>query len=178
MPRSGQAHDVGNALHPRLRSVPLPNLPTQFDSTPGLDEIGLWQRARPFLSHTPKARLRIATSSGLFANTARSFSPSTDAAEPPSLFSKKGFYGTLMEWAMRDEHFKTQLFRFVDVLPTLSSSGEVARHLTGISRRQTSSSSPLPCGSGLKAAGGARGCFGAGVKAQVTGHGAAVHARQ
>jgi Proline utilization A N-terminal domain len=44
-----------------------------------------------------------------------------DAAEPPSVFSKKGFYGSLMEWAMRDEHFKTQLFRFVDVLPALNS---------------------------------------------------------
>src|SRR6266850_1439071 len=39
-----------------------------------------------------------------------------DAAEPPSFFSRKGFYASLMEWAMRDEHFKTQLFRFVDVL--------------------------------------------------------------
>src|SRR5439155_5813439 len=52
-----------------------------------------------------------------------------DADEPPSLFSKKGFYGALMDWAMRDEHFKTQLFRFVDVLPTLTSSSEVSRHL-------------------------------------------------
>src|SRR5439155_20840552 len=52
-----------------------------------------------------------------------------DAAEPPSVFSKKGFYGALMDWAMRDEHFKTQLFRFVDVLPTLTSSSEVSRHL-------------------------------------------------
>ena len=52
-----------------------------------------------------------------------------EAAGPPSLFSKKGFYGTLMEWAMRDERFKTQLFRFVDVLPTLASSSEVSRHL-------------------------------------------------
>src|SRR5438128_6702403 len=52
-----------------------------------------------------------------------------DAAEPPSLFSKKGFYGALMDWAMRDEHFKTQLFRFVDVLPTLTSSSEIAGHL-------------------------------------------------
>src|SRR5215510_7425361 len=52
-----------------------------------------------------------------------------DAAEPPSLFSKKGFYGALMDWAMRDEHFKTQLFRFVDVLPTLTSSAEIASHL-------------------------------------------------
>lgn len=52
-----------------------------------------------------------------------------DAADGPALFSKKGFYGALMEWAMRDEHFKTQLFRFVDVLPTLTSSSEVGRHL-------------------------------------------------
>ena len=44
-----------------------------------------------------------------------------DAAEPPSLFSRKGFYGTLMEYSMRDDHFKTQMFRFVDVLPTLNS---------------------------------------------------------
>src|SRR5438046_20985 len=50
------------------------------------------------------------------------------AADPPSLFSKKGFYGALMDWAMRDEHFKTQLFRFVDVLPTLNSSAEITRH--------------------------------------------------
>src|SRR5207302_6668291 len=52
-----------------------------------------------------------------------------DAAPAPSLFSKKGFYGSLMEWSMKDEHFKTQLFRFVDVLPTLSSSSEISRHL-------------------------------------------------
>ena len=25
-----------------------------------------------------------------------------DAAGPPSLFSKQGFYGTLMDWAVRD----------------------------------------------------------------------------
>ena len=43
-----------------------------------------------------------------------------DSAETPTLFSKKGLYGALMEWAMRDEQFKIQLFRFVDVLPTLT----------------------------------------------------------
>src|SRR6266436_1527404 len=52
-----------------------------------------------------------------------------DQTEPPSLFSSKGFYGTMMDWSMRDELFKTQLFRFVDVLPTLTSSSEIARHL-------------------------------------------------
>src|SRR5439155_7990616 len=52
-----------------------------------------------------------------------------DEAKQPSIFSKKGLYGALMEWSMADERFKTQLFRFVDVLPTLTSSSEVARHL-------------------------------------------------
>jgi hypothetical protein len=35
---------------------------------------------------------------------------------------------------MRDERFKTQLFRFVDVVPALTSSGETSRYLKGISR--------------------------------------------
>src|SRR5256886_9786417 len=91
-----------------------------------------------------------------------------DEAGPPSVFSKKGFYGALMEWAMRDEHFKTQLFRFVDVLPTLGSASEVARHLKeylGDDQVQLSPALRM----GLKAAGGAGWLFGAGVKAQVTG---------
>jgi RHH-type transcriptional regulator, proline utilization regulon repressor / proline dehydrogenase / delta 1-pyrroline-5-carboxylate dehydrogenase len=91
-----------------------------------------------------------------------------DAAEPPSLFSKKGFYGTLMDWAMRDEYFKTQLFRFVDVLPTLRSSGEVARHLTEYLGDEQLKLSPA-LRLGLKAAGGASWLLGTGVKAQVTG---------
>ena len=47
----------------------------------------------------------------------------------PSLFGGKDFYGRLMEWAMRDPVFKTQMFRFVDVLPTLTSSGDVVGHM-------------------------------------------------
>jgi RHH-type transcriptional regulator, proline utilization regulon repressor / proline dehydrogenase / delta 1-pyrroline-5-carboxylate dehydrogenase len=47
----------------------------------------------------------------------------------PALFSKKGAYARLMEWSMKDPAFKTQLFRFVDVLPSLNSSGEIVRHL-------------------------------------------------
>lgn len=52
-----------------------------------------------------------------------------DARPTPSLFSRKGVHGRMMEWAMQDPAFKTQLFRFVDVLPSLSSSAEVVRHL-------------------------------------------------
>lgn len=91
-----------------------------------------------------------------------------DAAEPPSIFSKKGFYGTLMDWAMRDEQFKTQLFRFVDVLPTLSSSAEVSRHLREYLDNDEVKISPA-LRMALKAAGGASWLVGAGVKTQVTG---------
>src|SRR5436309_11889154 len=91
-----------------------------------------------------------------------------DSAESPSLFSKKGFYGALMDWAMRDEHFKTQLFRFVDVLPMLTPSSEISRHLKEyLGDEQTKLSPALRLG--LKAAGGMSWLFGAGVKAQVTG---------
>jgi RHH-type transcriptional regulator, proline utilization regulon repressor / proline dehydrogenase / delta 1-pyrroline-5-carboxylate dehydrogenase len=47
----------------------------------------------------------------------------------PSLFGDKNVTGRLMEWAMRDPVFKTQMFRFVDVLPTLTSPGNVVKHL-------------------------------------------------
>jgi RHH-type proline utilization regulon transcriptional repressor/proline dehydrogenase/delta 1-pyrroline-5-carboxylate dehydrogenase len=47
----------------------------------------------------------------------------------PSLFRDKDFYGRLMEWSMRDPMFKIQMFRFVDVLPTLSSPDDVVRHM-------------------------------------------------
>ena len=46
-----------------------------------------------------------------------------------SLFSKDFWYGSIMDWSMKNEHFKTQMFRFVDVLPSLNSGTEVARHL-------------------------------------------------
>lgn len=52
------------------------------------------------------------------------------AAHPaPGILSKKGAYARLMEWSMRDPAFKAQLFRFVDVLPSLRSSAEIVSHL-------------------------------------------------
>src|SRR5204863_8537814 len=48
---------------------------------------------------------------------------------PESLFSKAGFYQRLMTLSMRDERFKTQLFRFVAVLPSLRRSSEIIQHL-------------------------------------------------
>jgi RHH-type proline utilization regulon transcriptional repressor/proline dehydrogenase/delta 1-pyrroline-5-carboxylate dehydrogenase len=52
-----------------------------------------------------------------------------DAAPTPALLSKKGLYGKLMEWSMTDPEFKTQLFRFVDVLPALEDPADLVRHL-------------------------------------------------
>ncbi|OQW49304.1 MAG: 1-pyrroline-5-carboxylate dehydrogenase [Proteobacteria bacterium SG_bin7] len=46
-----------------------------------------------------------------------------------SLFKKERWYGRIMDWSMKNQSFKTQMFRFVDVLPYLKSSSEVARHL-------------------------------------------------
>jgi len=90
-----------------------------------------------------------------------------ETTEAPSLFTKKGLQGALMEWAMRDERFKTQLFRFVDVLPTLSSSGEISRHLKEyLDPDSVQLSATLR--TALKAATGASWLLGAGVKSQVT----------
>src|SRR5881296_3411924 len=48
---------------------------------------------------------------------------------PERLFSKAGFYQRLMTLSMRDDRFKTQLFRFVAVLPSLRRSSEIIQHL-------------------------------------------------
>ena len=49
--------------------------------------------------------------------------------QAPSLF-EKGYWTTkMMDWAMHDEAFKTEMFRFVDVFPALDEPGEVTQHL-------------------------------------------------
>ncbi len=49
--------------------------------------------------------------------------------EKPGLFDKAWWSGQILEWAMRDEAFKTEMFRFVDVFPVLTTPDEVARHI-------------------------------------------------
>jgi len=49
--------------------------------------------------------------------------------DAPRAFGGNDLYGRLMDWAMRDPVFKTQMFRFVDVLPTLTSSDDVVKHM-------------------------------------------------
>jgi RHH-type proline utilization regulon transcriptional repressor/proline dehydrogenase/delta 1-pyrroline-5-carboxylate dehydrogenase len=48
---------------------------------------------------------------------------------PESILSKAGFYQRMMAFSMRDEHFKVQMFRFVDVLASLRHSTDIVQHL-------------------------------------------------
>ena len=51
------------------------------------------------------------------------------SGETPGLFQKDYWQGRILEWAMKDPSFKVDMFRFVDVLPVLDSSDQVARHI-------------------------------------------------
>lgn len=48
----------------------------------------------------------------------------------PSAFDKKFWNTLLMEWSMKRPAFKTNLFRLVDVLPTLKTTRSIADHIT------------------------------------------------
>ncbi len=50
-------------------------------------------------------------------------------AEPPFIFDKRQWIGELMNMAMSDPGLKVQMFRFIDVFPTLTTAPLVARHL-------------------------------------------------
>src|SRR3954469_10362888 len=62
---------------------------------------------------------------------------------PERLFSKAGFYQRLMALSMHDERFKTQLFRFVAVLPSLRRSSEIIQHLEEYFSGNNDAFSPL-----------------------------------
>ena len=47
----------------------------------------------------------------------------------PSVFDSRWWSGKVMDWSMKDEAFKVEMFRFVDVFPTLRSAAEIAQHL-------------------------------------------------
>ena len=46
-----------------------------------------------------------------------------------SPLSSERWQGEMMDWATADERLKVELFRFVDVFPTLRTAGEIERHL-------------------------------------------------
>jgi RHH-type transcriptional regulator, proline utilization regulon repressor / proline dehydrogenase / delta 1-pyrroline-5-carboxylate dehydrogenase len=51
------------------------------------------------------------------------------ADETPSVFRKDYWMGKVMEWCMQNEAFKVEMFRFVDVFPSLTRPETVAKHL-------------------------------------------------
>ena len=51
------------------------------------------------------------------------------ADEVPGLFNKSYWQGLILDWAMRDPSFKIDMFRLVDVLPSLSSTEQVSQHV-------------------------------------------------
>ncbi len=51
------------------------------------------------------------------------------SGEAPSIFNKGWWMGKVMDWSMKNEAFKVQLFRFIDVLPSLNTSESLARHI-------------------------------------------------
>lgn len=51
------------------------------------------------------------------------------ADEKPSLFNKGTWVGKVMDWSMKNEQFKTQMFRFVDVFPSLTTDELLTRHI-------------------------------------------------
>ena len=50
--------------------------------------------------------------------------------EQPSTFNKNYWSGKIMEWSMKRPDFKVNMFRLVDVLPTLKDSASVVSHLS------------------------------------------------
>jgi RHH-type transcriptional regulator, proline utilization regulon repressor / proline dehydrogenase / delta 1-pyrroline-5-carboxylate dehydrogenase len=54
---------------------------------------------------------------------------SSISGEAPSIFNKGWWTGKVMDWSMKNEAFKIQLFRFIDVLPYINTSESLARHI-------------------------------------------------
>src|SRR5207249_5020917 len=49
--------------------------------------------------------------------------------EVPGVFDKGYWQGRILDWAMQDPSFKIDMFRFVDVLPTLEETEQVSKHV-------------------------------------------------
>ncbi len=47
----------------------------------------------------------------------------------PGVFNKAWWSGQVLDWAMKDPDFKTEMFRFVDVFPVLDTPEEINRHI-------------------------------------------------
>ena len=62
---------------------------------------------------------------------------------PESIFSKAGFYQRMMAISMKDEAFKVQMFRFVDVLAALKQPADIVQHLDEYFAKMNNGFTPL-----------------------------------
>lgn len=67
------------------------------------------------------------------------------SGEAPSIFNKGWWTGKVMDWSMKNEDFKVQLFRFVDVLPYLNTSESLLRHIRRVFRLPAAPKCPQSC---------------------------------
>ncbi len=79
------------------------------------------------------------------------------ADEKPSLFNKERWTGKVMDWCMRRDGFKVQLFRFVDVYPALTDGDALTRHIQEYFGGDNDAPAVLRWGAGLAGLGGAVG---------------------
>ena len=95
----------------------------------------------------------------------------------PSVFETAWWDQQVLDWAMRHERLKVQLFRFIDVLPALTAPEQVAEHLAGILRARRCGPADKRAARGelplAQVAAGAAG--GDGGAEECAAHGAAVH---
>src|SRR5213080_3505121 len=88
---------------------------------PGRDGV----RARCIMEIEEAEAMGVATEADIRRHARRLYEAA--AATTPRLFDRKWWTGRLLEWAIRDEAFKVQLFRFIDVLPTLKTPSQIKR---------------------------------------------------
>jgi RHH-type transcriptional regulator, proline utilization regulon repressor / proline dehydrogenase / delta 1-pyrroline-5-carboxylate dehydrogenase len=74
------------------------------------------------------------------------------ADQRPHVYQSDWWQGQALEWAMRDEAFKVNLFRFVDVFPTLRGADDIGVHIQEYFDRDGTGDLPAPLRWGLKAA--------------------------
>ncbi len=76
------------------------------------------------------------------------------SGEAPMIFNKSWWTGKVMDWAMRNEDFKVQLFRFVDVIPYLNTTDSLVRHIKEYFGGDTDVPKVLKWGAGAAGLGG------------------------
>ena len=72
--------------------------------------------------------------------------------ETPGVFNKAYWEGAILEWAMKDPSFKVDMFRFVDVFPTLLTKDQVKQHINEYLLKDGKRELPTLISAALKAA--------------------------